>query len=84
MLLAGYPDATLDAAADSWLRAAAKVLHDTSGFESPAVYLNYAQGDEGLAALYGDEAWRLEKLKALKRLYDPRGVFDAYHPIPRE
>lgn len=84
MLLAGYPDATLDSVAERWLRNSTAVLHANSGFERPAVYLNYAQGDEGVGAMYGYEQWRLDRLAALKREYDPWGVFNAYHPIPRE
>lgn len=82
MMLAKYPDETLDAVVDEWLRHATGILHATGGFATPAVYVNHAQGDEGLAAVYGDEEWRLQKLKALKRRYDPKGVFNAYHPIP--
>ncbi|KAL8936848.1 MAG: hypothetical protein Q9216_004715 [Gyalolechia sp. 2 TL-2023] len=44
-------------------------------------YVNYAYGDETTEMLYGYEAWRLEKLRALKKEWDPRGVFGWYHPI---
>lgn len=84
MLVAGYPDWTLDSVAETWLRNATTLLHRTSGFEKPTVYLNYAQGDEGLGAMYGYEQWRLDRLAALKRKYDQRGMFNAYHPIPSE
>lgn len=84
MLLAGYPNSTLDSAANAWLGTATAALHSTGGFEKPAVYMNYAQGTEGLGALYGYEEWRLERLKALKKKYDPEGVFSGYHAIPRE
>ncbi len=45
------------------------------------VYQNYAHGDEPLEALYGYEAWRLERLRALKRKYDPLNKFKAYHNV---
>lgn len=84
MLLGAYPDSTLDSAVDTWLGSAAAALHSTGGFEKPKVYMNYAQGTEDLGALYGYEEWRLERLKALKKKYDPEGVFSGYHAIPRE
>jgi hypothetical protein len=34
-------------------------------------YVNYARGDENPEALYGYEKWRLERLRALKRKFDP-------------
>lgn len=84
MLLAGYPNSTLDSAANTWLGSVAAALHSTGGFERPMVYMNYAQGTEGLGALYGYDEWRLERLKALKKKYDPEGVFSGYHAIPSE
>jgi hypothetical protein len=44
-------------------------------------YVNYANGDEGVEAMYGYESWRLEKLRALKGEYDPLGKFSWYAPI---
>ena len=44
-------------------------------------YVNYAYGDEGLEAVYGREAWRLEKLRELKKAWDPEGRFGFYNPI---
>ena len=44
-------------------------------------YLNYAAGDETVEQLYGHESWRLEKLRALKKKYDPKGKFGFYNPI---
>lgn len=82
LLLAVYPRAELDGPAAEWLGSAMGVLHAKSGFERPAVYLNYASAEE-LGAIFGYEEWRMEKLKGLKRKWDPEGMFDAYHPIPR-
>lgn len=44
-------------------------------------YVNYANGDEGLDAIYGYEKWRLERLIGLKERYDPMGRFGWYAPI---
>ncbi|KAL8646740.1 MAG: hypothetical protein Q9226_006734 [Calogaya cf. arnoldii] len=44
-------------------------------------YSNYANGDETLEQLYGYEPWRLEKLKRLKRKWDPEGKFRFFNPI---
>lgn len=53
---------------------------EDSGQELNA-YVNYANGDEGLQAIYGYEEWRLGKLRALKRAYDPLDRFGYYAPI---
>lgn len=44
-------------------------------------YVNYAHGDEGLEAMYGYESWRVERLRGLKRVWDPEGRFGWYAPI---
>lgn len=44
-------------------------------------YVNYANGDEGLGAMYGYEEWRLQRLRGLKERYDPQGRFGWYAPI---
>ncbi|KAF2870121.1 hypothetical protein BDV95DRAFT_74340 [Massariosphaeria phaeospora] len=44
-------------------------------------YVNYARGDESMEAVYGYEPWRLERLRRLKREYDPLGRFNYYAPI---
>ncbi|KAF2963805.1 hypothetical protein GQX73_g9769 [Xylaria multiplex] len=56
---------------------------DVSGYNSTVVYQNYGHGDEMLSTLYGADAWRHERLTALKQSYDPQGVFNAYHAVPR-
>lgn len=47
----------------------------------PLNYVNYAFGDESLESIYGYEPWRLDKLRALKRKYDPKNQFRYYNPI---
>ena len=44
-------------------------------------YVNYASGGEPLESIYGQEPWRLERLKKLKREYDPQNRFRFYGPI---
>jgi hypothetical protein len=44
-------------------------------------YVNYARGDESVEAVYGYEPWRLEKLRKLKKEYDPHGRFNFFAPI---
>jgi len=44
-------------------------------------YINYALGDETLEEMYGFEPWRLQKLRRLKKEYDPTGKFNFYAPI---
>ncbi|KAF2237159.1 Glucooligosaccharide oxidase [Viridothelium virens] len=55
------------------------LLHGT-GLKLNA-YVNYAHGDEGQKAVYGYEPWRLEKLRGLKKIYDPHGRFNFFEPI---
>jgi hypothetical protein len=43
-------------------------------------YVNYVRGTESLNAIYGEE-WRLDKLRSLKRRYDPENRFRYYAPI---
>jgi hypothetical protein len=48
--------------------------------EKGILYGNFAVGDESTAQLYG-EGERYERLKALKKKYDPEGVFNHFIPI---
>lgn len=48
---------------------------------SPTTYVNYAFGDESVESIYGYSPRRLERLRALKAQYDPRGRFNYYNPI---
>ena len=48
-----------------------------------AAYVNYAIGDESNEAVYGYEPWRLQRLKGLKRKYDPQGRFGFFEGIKR-
>ncbi|KAK4448818.1 hypothetical protein QBC34DRAFT_300590 [Podospora aff. communis PSN243] len=70
----------LDAEAKALGNELRSILHQGSGRAQMHTYVNYAYGDEQKAEWYGHEKWRLDRLKALKRKYDPRGRFNFYAP----
>ncbi|KAK1778304.1 hypothetical protein QBC45DRAFT_467812, partial [Copromyces sp. CBS 386.78] len=80
-----WDDESLNEVADGWGRETRNVLAkpENSGYEKLYAYINYANRDEPLQALFGYEEWRWERLSKLKREYDPEGYFDGYHGIPR-
>lgn len=57
------------------------IIWEGTGKNELHTYVNYAYGNEGSPSWYGHEEWRQEKLKALKRKYDPKGKFSFYAPI---
>lgn len=71
-------NATLEAVATKYGVAMQAATYGTKGRS----YVNYARGNETLQALYGYESWRLDRLKGLKRKYDPKGQFSFFAPIP--
>ncbi|KAF2665772.1 FAD-binding domain-containing protein [Microthyrium microscopicum] len=56
------------------------VLFAGSGLGRLPAYVNYAYGDETVEQIYGD-GWRMEKLRRLKKEYDPSERFNFYNPI---
>ncbi|TVY85094.1 FAD-linked oxidoreductase azaG [Lachnellula suecica] len=86
LLLTSYvmyaPNSAIDPIAQSFGKRLRQYLLD--GSEDPAhlhAYVNYADGDESLPAVYGWEGWRLEKLRKLKALWDPNDSMRYYVPI---
>jgi hypothetical protein len=76
------PNSTIDPTAQEFGKNLRKYLLD--GSEDSAhlrAYVNYANGDESLEAVYGWEGWRLEKLKKLKAQWDPKNKMRFYVPI---
>ncbi|TGO68135.1 hypothetical protein BOTNAR_0029g00030 [Botryotinia narcissicola] len=76
------PDSNIDPIAKELGEKVRKYLLD--GSEDPEhlrAYVNYANGDESLQAIYGWETWRLEKLKKLKAQWDPKNTMRYYVPI---
>lgn len=58
-----------------------QILYHGSEQDEMHSYVNYAFGSEGPEAWYGNEPWRLERLRSLKAKYDPEGRFSFYAPI---
>ncbi|KAH8585523.1 FAD binding domain-containing protein [Bisporella sp. PMI_857] len=58
-----------------------QVLYEGGGETSLHTYVNYAYGDETSKAWYGSEPWRQNRLRTLKKDFDPRGKFSFYAPI---
>ena len=90
-------NATLKAAArtwanevrDLWNQGEEEVSSSSEGKENPRIYVNYASGmlsGEGypLEATYGYDSWRLDKLREIKKEYDPLNRFRFFEPIVRE
>lgn len=78
------PDPKVDPLADKFGRRLREILLE--GSDDPEhlhAYVNYANGDEDLHAIYGWEDWRLERLRQLKAKWDPENRLRYYVPIIR-
>jgi len=75
------PNSSLDATAVKAGKELRQILHDADENSELHAYVNYAHGDESLQEVYGFESWRQNRLKDLKREYDPHGKFNFYMPI---
>jgi FAD/FMN-containing dehydrogenase len=75
------PNRTVDAIAIEATNKMRSILHEGVGGGELHTYVNYAFGNETLENMYGYEKWRVERLRALKREYDPFGRFNYYAPI---
>ena len=77
-----YPpdNATLDRYVSGLGRQIRAALLKGTGLQLRA-YVNYANGDEDQEAVFGYEPWRLQRLRNLKKEYDPLGKFNFYEPI---
>lgn len=75
------PDSGLEDAAWEWAREVSDQWNAGQPDRLPTAYVNYANGFETVAERYGHEEWRLEKLRALKAIYDPGNRFRVYNPI---
>lgn len=58
---------------------------EVSGYGRLQQYVNYGNTTvtmrDAPEALYGYEPWRLERLRELKKKYDPENVFRYYQPL---
>ncbi|ESZ94484.1 hypothetical protein SBOR_5132 [Sclerotinia borealis F-4128] len=76
------PNSITDPIAQEFGQKLRKYLQD--GSEDPEhlhAYVNYADGEESLQAVYGWDKWRLEKLRKLKAQWDPKNIMRYYVPI---
>ncbi|PYI13104.1 FAD-binding domain-containing protein [Aspergillus japonicus CBS 114.51] len=76
--IAWYQDPALDAAARQWAGDVRAAWRATSGLSGNATYINFAFGDESLEDIYGDN---VERLRSLKRVYDPKNRFNQFFPL---
>lgn len=77
------PSSALDALAPQYGHQA-RALIDAGEPQRPLnVYVNYAYGDETVEQIYGYEPGRVQKLRNLKKKYDPYNRFRFYNPIVR-
>lgn len=81
----GKPNTTLDELAIKSGNEIKRILVDGAKAKGGSrSYVNYANGGESLEEMYGPEEWRLQKLRRLKRAYDPENKFQFYAPIGPE
>lgn len=76
------PNATIDPLAQAFGERMRQILLQAS--DDPdhlRAYVNYAHGTESVSAVYGFEDWRLEKLRHLKKKWDPENRMKYYVPI---
>ncbi|KAJ8128842.1 hypothetical protein O1611_g4791 [Lasiodiplodia mahajangana] len=76
------PNSTIDPIAQQFGKKLQDILLEGSGDpEHLRAYVNYANGDESLQAVYGWEEWRLAKLRKLKQQWDPENRMKYYVPL---
>ncbi|KAI0420200.1 hypothetical protein F5X98DRAFT_38488 [Xylaria grammica] len=76
------PNSTIDPIAEEFGKTLRGFLLE--GSDDPKhlrAYVNYANGDEPLEAVYGWDKWRLQKLRQLKRQWDPKNTMKYYVPF---
>ncbi|UQC79355.1 uncharacterized protein CLUP02_04834 [Colletotrichum lupini] len=76
------PNASLDALAQEYgEKLRGHLLAASHEPDRLTAYVNYAHGIESLEAIYGWDEWRLEKLRGLKKKWDPQNRMRFYNPI---
>jgi fumiquinazoline A oxidase len=76
-----YANASLDDTVNAFYTQQRQHFNEFSGFNAFATYVNYAHGDEGPNAWYGN-ADNLSRLSALKSKWDSNNLFGAAKPVP--
>ncbi|ORY63303.1 FAD binding domain-containing protein [Pseudomassariella vexata] len=66
------------------IRAQSMKRLQTSGCRTNRTSSSKPRVTEDSNTLYGYEPWRLEKLRRLKKEYDPEGFFNGYQPLVEE
>lgn len=56
------------------------IIHTATGRKTMHAYVNYAFRDTS-EEMYGEEKWRQQRLRTLKKKYDPHNRFSFYAPI---
>jgi hypothetical protein len=74
-------DAARDAAVKELGNKLRDIIREGTGSSELHSYVNYAYGNEGPQSWYGYEPWRQDRLKSLKKKYDPKGRFSFYGQI---
>ncbi|KAH7408321.1 hypothetical protein DE146DRAFT_752456 [Phaeosphaeria sp. MPI-PUGE-AT-0046c] len=79
-------DGTVAEAANVWGKGVRDLLAkpEISGYDKLHAYVNYANKDEPLDALYGYDEERQQRLVSLKKRFDPHGYFNAYRALPSD
>ncbi|OJJ46861.1 hypothetical protein ASPZODRAFT_1838315 [Penicilliopsis zonata CBS 506.65] len=80
-VLVYQPDSTLDETASRFGEELREIIHRAGGSMELHAYVNYASGTESPQNMYGYEPWRLARLRALKKKYDPKRRFPFYAPF---
>ncbi|KAL4871076.1 hypothetical protein BDV12DRAFT_183971 [Aspergillus spectabilis] len=81
-----YPNGStyeLELQADEFGNRLRDILLKGTGSDELHAYINYAAGNEGPRSWYGYEPWRLEKLEALKKKYDPEEPAEHFQEPPK-
>ncbi|KAJ4296338.1 hypothetical protein N0V90_006383 [Kalmusia sp. IMI 367209] len=76
-----HPNSKLDDFAIKWASQTRDIWNKGQPSRKLTTYTNYGFGDESLESQYGYEPWRLTKLRALKKKFDPSNKFGYYNGI---
>ncbi|KAL4812103.1 hypothetical protein BDW67DRAFT_179006 [Aspergillus spinulosporus] len=76
-----YYDPGVENSAIAWGETMRALWWETDGLDNPAVYVNFAHGDENLTTIYGENVGRL---RAIKAKVDPENVFNQWFNLGTE
>ncbi|KAL5050274.1 hypothetical protein BDW71DRAFT_203673 [Aspergillus fruticulosus] len=74
-------DSELEREAWEWAGEVRDLWNERQPGREVHAYVNYVNGFESVEEKYGHEAWRLERLRALKEIYGPDNRFRCYNPV---